>query len=90
MELRTIFNDFYHGKEFITLLPEGELPQTAALIGSNSVQVQCAIDEHTQRLIISSAIDNLGKGAAGAAIQNANIMCGFADGLGLSVNGIGA
>ena len=90
IELRTIFTDFYQGKEFITLLPEGELPQTAALIGSNSVQVQCAIDEHTQRLIISSAIDNLGKGAAGAAIQNANIMCGFADGLGLSVNGIGA
>ena len=90
LEARLLFNDFYQGQEFITLLPEGELPQTSALIGSNSVHVQCAIDTHTGRLLLSSAIDNLGKGAAGAALQNANLMCGLEAGLGLSVNGIGA
>ena len=89
-QARDLFTAFYQGHEFITLLPEGELPQTASVVGSNSVHVQCAIDAHTGRLIISSALDNLGKGAASAAIQNANLMNGFEPGLGLSRNGLGA
>jgi N-acetyl-gamma-glutamyl-phosphate reductase len=48
-----------------------------------------AVDEHTNRLIISVAIDNLGKGAAGQAIQNANLICGLAEGAGLSLDGLG-
>jgi N-acetyl-gamma-glutamyl-phosphate reductase len=43
-----------------------------------------AVDEHTQRIVVSSVIDNLGKGAAGQAIQNANLICGFNEDLGLS------
>jgi N-acetyl-gamma-glutamyl-phosphate reductase len=89
-QARGLFTAFYQGHEFINLLPEAELPQTAAVVGSNSVHVQCAIDARTGRLIISSALDNLGKGAASAAIQNANLMSGFESGLGLSRNGLGA
>ena len=54
------------------------------------MQIQVAVDEHTDRLIISVAIDNLGKGAAGQAIQNANLICGIHEGAGLSADGLGA
>jgi N-acetyl-gamma-glutamyl-phosphate reductase len=52
--------------------------------------MQVAVDEHTNRLVVSVAIDNLGKGAAGQAIQNANIICGFDETTGLVHDGIGA
>ena len=87
-ELRTAYEDFYAGEEFVSLLPEGELPRTSSLTGSNSIHLQIAIDSHTNRLIVSSALDNLGKGAAGAAIQNANIISGFAENAGLSAIGV--
>ena len=45
--------------------------------------------KHVQRLVISVALDNLGKGAASQAIQNANLMCGFHEGSGLSTDGLG-
>jgi N-acetyl-gamma-glutamyl-phosphate reductase len=48
-----------------------------------------AVDGHTKRAIVSIAIDNLGKGAAGQAVQNANIMCGLDGATGLSAQGIG-
>ena len=65
------------------------MPKTSALTGSNKVQIQVAVDDHTNRLIISVAIDNLGKGAAGQAIQNANLICGLAEDAGLSLDGLG-
>jgi N-acetyl-gamma-glutamyl-phosphate reductase len=52
------------------------------------VQIQVAVDEHVGRVVISTAIDNLGKGAAGQAIQNANLMCGFAENAGLQNLGV--
>ena len=52
--------------------------------------MQVAVDEHTNRLVVSVAIDNLIKGAAGQAIQNANIICGLQENLGLTGQGIGA
>ena len=67
----------------------GQLPKTGSLTGSNKIQVQVAVDEHVQRLVISVALDNLGKGAASQAIQNANLMCGFHEGAGLSTDGLG-
>ena len=66
------------------------MPKTSSLTGSNRVQMQVAVDEHTNRLIVSVAIDNLGKGAAGQAIQNANLICGFDEAVGLSHDGVGA
>jgi N-acetyl-gamma-glutamyl-phosphate reductase len=81
--------DAYQGEEFVKVLPLGQMPQTSSVLGSNYVAIQVAVDEHTNRLIISVAIDNLVKGAAGQAIQNANIICGLPESLGLTGMGLG-
>lgn len=87
--LRSVYSDAYKNEKFVTVLEPGFLPETSSLIGSNSVHMQIAIDAHTSRAVISVAIDNLGKGAAGQALQNANIMCGIEESAGLDVMGIG-
>ena len=80
----------YYASEFlIDVLPLGQMPKTSAVTGSNKVQVQVAVDGHTNRLIVSVSIDNLGKGAAGQAIQNANLICGLVENTGLVHDGIG-
>lgn len=89
-KIHFLFSDFYKNDYFVDVLPIGQLPKTASLTGSNKIQIQVAVDEHTHRLVISVAIDNLGKGAASQAIQNANLMCGFHEGAGLSTDGLGA
>ena len=89
-EVRDVFDKYFVDSPFVTLLPEGQMPKTASVLGSNNVQIQVAIDEHTSRLIVSVALDNLGKGAAAQAIQNANLMSGFDQSLGLIANGLGA
>ncbi len=83
-EMHGMVSEFFRNEEFVTVLPLGQMPQTSAVYGTNRVHIQVACDEHTQRVIISAAIDNLGKGAAGQAIQNANLMCGFPESTGLS------
>ena len=84
-----LFVKAYKSEFFVDVLPLGQMPKTSALTGSNKVQIQVAVDDHTNRLIISVAIDNLGKGAAGQAIQNANLICGLAEDAGLSLDGLG-
>jgi len=86
--LREAYENAYSDETFATLLSEGEMPKTSSVLGSNSVHLQIALDDHTNRLIVSSAIDNLGKGAASQAIQNANILCGLAEDLALTPIGI--
>lgn len=88
-ELRNHFTKYYADQKFISVLPEGEMPATHSVYGSNSAHLQVAVDGHTKRAIVSIAIDNLGKGAAGQAVQNANIMCGFEAATGLSIQGLG-
>ena len=85
-----LFSHHYANEFFVDLLPLGQMPKTSAVTGSNKVQIQVAVDEHTNRLVISVAIDNLGKGAAGQAIQNANLICGFSEISGLALDGVGA
>jgi N-acetyl-gamma-glutamyl-phosphate reductase len=89
-QVRVACENFYAHTEFVSLLPEGQMPKTSSTLGSNSALLQIAIDEHTGRIVISSAIDNLGKGAAAQALHNANLMCGFAPHAGLNGNGLGA
>ena len=84
-----IYNDAFKGEEFVRVLPLGQMPQTSSVLGSNYVAMQVAVDEHTNRLVVSVAIDNLVKGAAGQAIQNANIICGLPENLGLTGMGLG-
>jgi len=78
----------YADEPFVHLLPEGQWPQTSSVSGSNAAHLQCAVDEHAGRVVVVCAIDNLGKGAAGQALQNANIILGLPEGMGLSANGI--
>jgi N-acetyl-gamma-glutamyl-phosphate reductase len=85
-----LYAKHYSNEFFVDLLPLGQMPKTSAVSGSNKVQIQVAVDEHTNRLVVSVAIDNLGKGAAGQAIQNANLICGLSEISGLALDGIGA
>ena len=88
--VHSLFSNFYKNDYFVDVLPIGQMPKTGSLTGSNKIQMQVAVDEHSHRVVISVAIDNLGKGAASQAIQNANLMCGFHEGAGLSTDGLGA
>ena len=87
-ELFRIFQDFYHGEPFVTVLPEPFLPQTKAVLFTNRCQVGARFDPRTGQVIVLSALDNLGKGAAGQAVQNMNILYGFEETLGLAAPGI--
>ncbi len=66
----------------------GRWPGTGAVAGSNGVQVQAAADPRSGRVTVVTAIDNLGKGAAGQAIQNANLMLGLPETAGLTSIGV--
>ena len=74
---REALAEAYAGEPFLCVLPEGQWPTTAAVAGSNGVHLQAAADTRTGRATVVAAIDNLGKGAAGQAIQNANLMLGL-------------
>lgn len=88
-EVHALYTKYFADSQFVTVLPIGSLPKTASLTGTNHVQIQVAVDEHTSRLVVSVALDNLGKGAAAQAIQNANLMCGFDEAAGLAFDGLG-
>jgi N-acetyl-gamma-glutamyl-phosphate reductase len=88
-QVHVLYTEYFAQSQFVTVLPIGVMPKTAALTGSNHVQIQVAVDAHTSRLVVSVAIDNLGKGAAAQAIQNANLMCGFDEAAGLKFDGLG-
>ena len=89
-DLKNAYVDTYKAEEFVWVMPDGQMPKTSAVVGSNYVQMQVAIDEHTNRVVVSAAIDNLGKGAAGQAIQNANLISGLHEFAGLTGTGLGA
>ena len=87
-DLRECLHAAYSAEPFVVLLPAGQWPQTAATVGSNAVHLQATADTHTGRAIVISAMDNLVKGAAGQALQNANLMLGLAEGAGLTTSGV--
>src|SRR2546423_8683188 len=78
----------YDGEPFVRLLPEGIWPSTASTLGSNAAQLQSTVDGDSGRIIVTCAIDNLGKGAAGQAVQCANLMLGLPETTGLSAHGV--
>ena len=86
--LRAALVSAYADEPFVHVLPAGSWPQTSSVAGSNAVHLQCALDEHAGRVVVVSAIDNLGKGAAGQALQNANLILGLDEQSGLSANGV--
>jgi N-acetyl-gamma-glutamyl-phosphate reductase len=87
-QLRDALAAGYAGEPFICLLPDGRYPATAAVAGSNAVHLQAAADQRTGRATVLAAIDNLGKGAAGQAIQVANLMLGLPETAGLTAAGV--
>ncbi len=70
------------------MLKEGQWPGTGAVSGSNGVHLQVVADQRAGRAVVVAAIDNLGKGAAGQAIQNANLMLGLPETAGLTSIGV--
>jgi len=86
--LREALAAAYDGAPFVRLLPEGRWPSTAATNGSNMAHLQAAVDAHAGRAVVVAAIDNLGKGAAGQAVQAANLMLGLPETTGLSLQGV--
>ena len=87
-DLRAAYEKAYADEPFVTLLPEGRWPQTAAVLGSNAVQLQVALDETAGRLIAVGAVDNLAKGTAGAAVQCLNLALGWPETAGLTTIGV--
>lgn len=86
--LREAMHAAYAHEPFVHLLPEGVWPRTADTLGANTAHLQVAADEHVGRAVVVVALDNLVKGAAGQAIQNANLMLGLAETSGLPIAGI--
>jgi len=78
-----IYRDFYKDEPFVEILEKGKVPRISDVATSNRCRIGLAVDERTDRIIVISAIDNLGKGASGQAVQNMNIMCGFKEDEGL-------
>ncbi|HVX42751.1 MAG TPA: N-acetyl-gamma-glutamyl-phosphate reductase [Mycobacteriales bacterium] len=87
-DARAALAEAYTDEPFVHLLPEGRQPSTAATAGSNAAQLQVSTDIDSGRIIVTCAIDNLGKGAAGQAIQNANLILGLGETAGLTANGV--
>ena len=86
--VRAVLADAYAGEPFVRVLPEGNWPATGATFGSNAVHLQAAADAHAGRAVVVAALDNLGKGAAGQAVQAANLMLGLPETAGLTAQGV--
>lgn len=76
-ELQKIYEDFYKDEYFVRVKKSGDLPETKHVAGSNFVDIGVCYDERLKRAVIISALDNIGKGAAGQAVQNMNILFGL-------------
>ena len=75
------YRSFYEGRTFVRVLAAGQQPRTASVAGSNAAQVGLAVNRRAGVLVATGAIDNLCKGAAGQAVQCANIVFGFTESL---------
>ncbi|MBR0164692.1 MAG: N-acetyl-gamma-glutamyl-phosphate reductase [Lachnospiraceae bacterium] len=82
-EVRGIYQAFYRDEPFVRVLPGGRFPETRYVARSNRVDLQVAVDRRNRRLIMTGALDNLVKGAAGQAVQNMNLVCGIEETTGL-------
>jgi len=86
-QLRDALVQAYAGEPFVHVLPAGRWPHTAATVGGNACQIQVALDADAGRAVVVAAIDNLGKGASGQALQCANLALGLPEAAGLTACG---
>jgi N-acetyl-gamma-glutamyl-phosphate reductase len=82
-DVQNVLEQVYGSEPFVEVLPPGELPQSRHVANSNRIQVAASVDPRTNRLLLFSSLDNLGKGNASQAIQAANLACGLEEKLGL-------
>ena len=87
-QLHALYQDFYQEENLIQVLERGSWPQTQAVTGSANVQVQVALDQRSGKIIALSALDNLGKGTAQAAVQSANLALGLPEYTGINQIGV--
>lgn len=87
-EIRSAWEHAYAKETFVQLLAPGEFPRTADVVGANTALMGLAIDRPANRVVVVTAVDNLVKGTAGAAVQSMNIALGLPEATGLSVNGV--
>lgn len=89
-DIQEVYLDYYKNEYFAKVLDQVQLPNTRALIGSNNAHISITKDIRTNQAQVIVAIDNLGKGAAGQAVQNANLMFDYEEQTGLTQIGIGS
>lgn len=87
-QIRAAYEKAYADEPFVFVLPDGQLPRTGSVIGSNAAQIAVALDVDAGVLVAVCAIDNLVKGTAGAAVQSMNLAMGWPETDGLSTVGI--
>lgn len=83
-DLLHAFQDDYAHEHFVRVLPEGQVPSTAQVLGSNMVRISAAVDRRSGQATVIAALDNLMKGTAGAAVQCMNLALGLEETLGLT------
>jgi N-acetyl-gamma-glutamyl-phosphate reductase len=82
-EVEALYRKFYTGRPMVRLMPAGTLPELQHVTHTNFCDIGFALDPSGERLVIVSCLDNLGKGAAGQAVQNLNGMRGYPETAGL-------
>jgi N-acetyl-gamma-glutamyl-phosphate reductase len=87
-DLRELLEERYAGSPVVTVLPEGVAPELARVQHTDGAEIGVFADRHTDRTMVICAIDNLGKGAAGQAVQNVNALFGLAETAGLRLSGV--
>ncbi|WP_024332673.1 N-acetyl-gamma-glutamyl-phosphate reductase [Gordonia hirsuta] len=86
--IREAYAQAYADEPFLHLLPDGQFPETGAVVGSNAIQVGLAVDERAGLLTAIGAVDNLTKGTGGAAVQSMNLALGWGEIEGLTTVGV--
>jgi len=84
-DIEKVYREFYKDEFFVRIMPASKVPESNWVSGSNFINIGFTVDERLNRVVVTSAIDNLIKGAAGQAIQNMNIMMGFDEKAGLDM-----
>ena len=87
-DLRELLEERYAASPVVTVLPEGVTPELARVQHTDAAEIGVFADRHTDRTMVICAIDNLGKGAAGQAVQNVNALFGLAETAGLRLSGV--
>jgi N-acetyl-gamma-glutamyl-phosphate reductase len=82
-QVQAAYESAYAEEPFVRVLPQGQLPETKNVRGTNFCDIGTVVDRRSGRLVVVSVVDNLCRGASGQAIANANLMCGLPEETGL-------